>query len=141
MNRKNKIISTEHFSSTEFIRSSTADKYHIDNIPEDGEIIENLNNTIIRMEDIRIRYGKPIIINSGYRCEKLNKIVGGKPNSQHLKGEAADLRYNVELLTYIINFCHFDQLIIEKSKNTKWIHISFKRDTSKERNQVLNITI
>lgn len=141
MNTKNKIISTEHFSSSEFIRSATVDKYHIDNIPTDDKIIENLNNTITRMEDIRTRYGKPIHINSGYRCTELNKIVGGKPNSQHLKGEAADLRYDVDLLNFIIQFCHFDQLIIEKSKNTKWIHISFKIDKDKERNQVLNITV
>lgn len=94
-----------------------------------------------RLDEIRGGYGKPIYINSGYRCAELNKLVGGKPNSQHLKGEAADLRFDIDLLNFIIQFCHFDQLIIEKSKNSKWIHISFKIDKDKERNQVLNITV
>ena len=141
MDIKNKIISTEHFNSSEFIYSSTADRYKISNIPTDVKVIENLNNTITRMEDIRTRFGKPIYINSGYRCPELNQKVGGKPNSQHLKGEAADLRFDIDLLNFIIQFCHFDQLIIEKSKNSKWLHISFKIDKDKERNQVLNITV
>ena len=93
------------------------------------------------LDNIREFYGKPIIITSGYRCPELNAKVGGKPNSQHLKGEAADLRFDVDLLNCIIQFFHFDQLITEKSKNTKWIHISFLKDKDKERNQVLNIKV
>lgn len=44
------------------------------------------------LEVIRAHYNKPIIINSGYRCEKHNKEVGGAKNSQHLYGDAVDIR-------------------------------------------------
>ena len=44
------------------------------------------------LDPLREAYGKPINVNSGFRCEKHNKEVGGVPNSQHVKGEAADIR-------------------------------------------------
>ncbi len=132
---------SKYFSVKEMLHSDTADRLKIDNTPISDEIVDNIQYLMSRLDEIRGGYGKPIYINSGYRCAELNKLVGGKPNSQHLKGEAADLRFDIDLLNFIIQFCHFDQLIIEKSKNSKWIHISFKIDKDKERNQVLNITV
>lgn len=131
----------KYFNINEMLYSATADKYGIDNVPKDERILDNIYNVLSNLDNIREVYGKPIIITSGYRCPELNAKVGGKSNSQHLKGEAADLKFDVDLLNYIIQFCHFDQLITEKSKNKKWIHISFKKDKDKERNQVLNITV
>ena len=132
---------SKYFSVKEMLHSDTADRLKIDNTPISDEIVDNIQYLMSRLDEIRGGYGKPIYINSGYRCAELNKLVGGKPNSQHLKGEAADLRFDIDLLNFIIQFCHFDQLIIEKSKTSKWIHISFKIDKDKERNQVLNITV
>jgi uncharacterized protein YcbK (DUF882 family) len=43
------------------------------------------------LDPLREKYGKPIIVNSGYRCPKLNKCVGGVSTSQHVKGQAADI--------------------------------------------------
>lgn len=47
--------------------------------------------TIDILENIREYFGKRITINSGCRCAKHNKAVGGSKNSQHLKGTAADI--------------------------------------------------
>lgn len=44
------------------------------------------------LEQIRVHFGKPVIINSGYRTEAKNKAVGGAPFSQHKYGLAADIR-------------------------------------------------
>lgn len=126
------------FTINEFTRSATADARGIDNsLP--AELTEAAKYTIARLDDIRERYGYPIYITSGYRCPKLNKAVGGKPTSQHLKAEAADLRWDANLLKFILQRCKFDQLIEEKSGKTKWIHISFKRDG--ERNQYLRLQV
>ena len=127
----------KYFTLKEFTNSETARKYYIHNsVPDD--LLDNANYTLSRLDDIRERYGKPIYITSGYRCEKLNKLVGGKPSSQHLRAEAADLKWDKELLSYIIQNCHFDQLIRESNGPTRWIHISFKKEN--ERNQILNLS-
>lgn len=126
------------FTINEFTRSATAEARGIDNsLPE--ELTDAAKYTLARLDDIRERYGYPIYITSGYRCPKLNKAVGGKPTSQHLKAEAADLRWDANLLKFILQHCEFDQLIEEKSGRTKWIHVSFKRDG--ERNQYLRLQV
>lgn len=128
----------KYFTLKEFTNSETARKYYIHNSVPD-ELLDNAFYTLSRLDDIREKYGKPIYITSGYRCEKLNKKVGGKPNSQHLKAEAVDLKWDVDLLSFLIQHCHFDQLIRENNGPTRWIHISFKKEN--ERNQVLNISL
>lgn len=128
----------KYFTIQEFTNSSVAKKCKIDNsIPDD--LLSAANYTLERLDNIRENYGKPIIITSGYRCPLLNRKVGGKSNSQHLKCEAADLKWDNDLLNFILKYCKFDQLIEEHSKNTKWIHISFKRDG--ERNQFIKLNV
>ena len=127
------INSTKHFKSSEITYSYKAEENGIDNTPTDNDIIDNLNYTLQRLEEIREGYNKPIIITSGYRCEELNKLVGGVDNSLHKIGLAVDLKWDVDLLNYITDNCSFDKLIREKAGNTKWIHIQFKRDKNKER--------
>lgn len=133
------LIDQKYITATEMLKSNTAEKLGIRNVPEDDEIIDNINYTIERLNDIRERYNKKIIITSGYRCTALNKAVGGKPTSQHVKGQAADLKYDPELLQFIIDNYHYDQLIEETSKRSKWIHISFKREN--ERNQYIKLSV
>lgn len=129
----------KYFTFMEMIKSPTADKNKINNEPTNPEIIDNINYTMERLDEIREKYEKPIIITSGYRCQELNKKVGGKPNSFHLKGLAADLKYSVELWSFLVQYAKFDQLIMETSKSTKWIHISFSKEN--ERNQILSLNV
>lgn len=129
----------KYFTFLEMIKSPTADKNNIDNNPTNPEIIDNINYTIERLDEIREKYGKPIIITSGYRCQELNKKVGGKSNSFHLKGLAADLKYSVELWTFLTQHAKFDKLILETSKSAKWIHCQFSKEN--ERNQILSLNV
>lgn len=83
---------TAHFQLEEFTRSATAIRCGIDNTPNE-EQIANLKALCEEvLEPLRQHIGKPVVISSGYRCPKLNAAVGGVSNSQHMKGEAADLR-------------------------------------------------
>ena len=53
---------------------------------------DNIWHLSNELEKIRAALGKPIIINSGIRCELHNKKIGGVKNSQHILGKAADIR-------------------------------------------------
>lgn len=77
------------------------------------------------LEPARRRLGKPIVINSGYRCSVHNATVGGVVNSQHMRGEAADIRCadNKLLAEIIEQKGNFDQLIIYPT----FLHVSYKR--------------
>ena len=77
------------------------------------------------LDPVREKLGMPIAVNSGYRCEKHNKDVGGVRNSQHLRGEAADIHCedNERLKQLIIENGKFDQLITYPT----FLHVSYKR--------------
>ena len=77
------------------------------------------------LDPVREKLGIPIVVNSGYRCEKHNKDVGGVRNSQHLRGEAADIHCqdNERLKQLIIENGKFDQLITYPT----FLHVSYKR--------------
>ena len=137
---------TEHFTLEELTNSPTANRLHIDNFPSDT-IISSLMELSELLEKIRNIYSKPIVVTSGYRCEKLNKAVGGVKTSQHMKGEAADIRSlsntrkdNKELFDLIVkmvknNDIYVGQVIDEYNYN--WIHISTPHLTNN--NQILHI--
>ena len=87
---------------------------------------ENVKALVCEVLDpVRERLGMPIVVNSGYRCEKHNKDVGGVRNSQHLRGEAADIHCqdNERLKQLIIENGKFDQLITYPT----FLHVSYKR--------------
>lgn len=148
---------TEHFKLSEFTRSSTAASRGIDNTPS-KEIIANLRNLCEQvLEPLRQFFNVPIVIGSGYRCPALNKAVGGVKNSQHMTGEAADIHIpvydfkacdgthhsNIETLNkwmrWLIDNTDFDQCIKETAnRKTYWIHVSCKRDRSKNRHHVIS---
>jgi len=60
------------------------------------------------LNKVRNLYGKPMIVNSGFRCEKHNKAVGGKPNSAHLRGTAADIKCTNSVDRYILVSLFFE---------------------------------
>lgn len=80
-----------YFNIKEMTKSQTAKLYHIDNTPTE-EVVENLKKVMYILDIVRVYIGKPILINSGYRCKKLNEMVGGVQKSMHTKGLAADFR-------------------------------------------------
>jgi uncharacterized protein YcbK (DUF882 family) len=120
----------EFFTKSELTRSDTARILKIDNTPtpEASAALDALMWNVL--DPIRRMWGKPIIVNSGYRCPKLNAAIGGSATSQHMKGEAADITAgdptkNKELFDMIAQSAiPFDQLIDEK--NYRWIHVSYR---------------
>ena len=131
---------SKNFALEEFIRSSTAERMGIDNVPKDEEVIKNLRNLCLEiLQPLRDYVGAPVHINSGYRCKELNEAVGGVKNSQHCRGEAADIRIaspkqGREWAAWIEDNCRFDQMLLERNKSgAVWLHVSCKRDASKNR--------
>lgn len=120
---------TQHFTLEEFEASSTASSYGIDNTaPRD--VIIPLYFLAELLEDIREEIGKPILVTSGYRCPELNSVVGGSITSQHMFGEAADIKVKgmsakdlFETIVYMPSFQRgdIDQCILEFNS---WVHIS-----------------
>ena len=132
----------KYFSIAELTKSSTAIKKKSNNTPT-KEVENNLNQLIDNILDpLREAWGQPIIVGSGYRCEALNKAVGGAAHSQHKLGQAADIHTksdsaedNKKLFELIKQLkLPFDQLINEYNYN--WIHVSY---SPRNRRQILNI--
>lgn len=128
----------KYFTISELTKSSVADAHHINNQPS-PEVVDNLERLITYcLDPIREAWGKPIYVNSGYRCEELNNKVKGAKNSQHLLGKAADIttksvENNKKLFELIQSSgVDFDQLIDEN--NYGWIHVSYNN-----RKQVLHL--
>ena len=137
---------TKNFSYDELIASSTAKRLGLDNTPseEEKEKLRQLAEDIL--QPIRDAWKSPIIVNSGYRSEAVNKAVGGVSNSQHRLGEAADITIggkerNRKLFNFIYKLINqgkikVGQLIDEY--NYSWIHVSLPRK-NKVNNQILHL--
>lgn len=119
----------QHFWLSEFLRSDTALRRGIDNVPRAGEL-SNIRNVLAPgMVRVRNLLRTPVLITSGYRSEALNAAVGGSKSSQHLQGLAADFispdfgtpRKIAQMLMERSTEIRFDQLIWEG----QWVHISF----------------
>lgn len=136
-----------HFTLEELISSSTARQHGIKNTPS-PEQIENLKllcNNIL--EPIREKLNTPLYISSGFRCEKLNSLIGGSKYSQHLYAQAADIQIfnksltNKDLFDCIVSMVKsgeitIGQCIAEKvGGEISWVHIS--TPTDRLRNQIL----
>ena len=135
---------TEHFNLSEFVRSDTATRLGIDNSINDPELIANIKNLCEHvLEPLRAYANCPILINSGYRCPQLNAAVGGSRRSQHMKGEACDIRITDSAtgnrwFRWMKENLPFDQLVKERahmSSSSFWIHVSLTRDDAKNRRQ------
>ena len=125
----------KYFTIEELCASSVAEKNDIDNTP-DVYAIDNLHELVDNILDpARESLGEPIYANSGYRCEELNRILGGVSNSQHRLGEAADIYcIHMDRLLEILKTLDFDQLITYKTKG--FYHVSYTT-RRKNRNQML----
>lgn len=139
------MYSPKYFTIKELCKSETADKNAIANVPSEGDekrllaLIENV------LDPLREAFGSPIYVNSGYRCKELNALVGGSDTSDHMFGQAVDIKAckkskkgikvtDVEGNRKLFQLCislglPFKQLIDEKGFS--WIHVSYQADSTK----------
>lgn len=120
---------SEHFKLSEFTRSETARRNFIRNTPPPTARENILTLVSMILEPARRQLGEPIAISSGYRCKKLNDIIGGAYNSQHLCGEAADIilpspQYAKRLIDILKENPNVDQLLYEHKGQKVWLHVS-----------------
>jgi zinc D-Ala-D-Ala carboxypeptidase len=137
---------TNNFTLAELCKSQTALRKGIDNLPKDPDTVAKMQTLAEEiLQPVRDKFG-PTVINSGYRCKKLNTAIGGSKKSQHCFGEAADIEVptisNRDLAEWIKNNLDFDQLILEfyngKDPSSGWVHVSYKNKDD-NRKQVLTI--
>lgn len=130
---------SEHFTLAELTKTSVM----IENVPNEAQV-NNLKRLCGWLEELRRRWNSlygdgddPIIINSGYRSEAVNKAVGGVPTSNHTTGCAVDIhvlgmeqliRYATILLDISdLNNEDFDELLLERSsRGTYWLHFAVR---------------
>ena len=128
--QKTNPLKSDYFTLQEFIESSTAARLKIDNTPT-NEILRNLQYGVSMVLDpLRRIHQKPIIITSGFRCEKLNKAVGGVANSWHTKGNAADIHIKDEneareIFNILKTLPTVDTALFEHSRTSQWIHVQW----------------
>ena len=118
---------TMHFTIEELYASATAKAKGIDNKPPIQPLICLVYLAAYVLEPLRDAMNEPIRISSGYRCERLNRAVGGVSNSQHTKGQAADCGCDDPLALAklaIKKKITFDQMIVYPS----FVHFSYKKD-------------
>jgi zinc D-Ala-D-Ala carboxypeptidase len=141
------MLLTNHFTLVELTRSATARRLGIDNTPPQ-ELMPRLILLAQLLEKIRASMaGAPVIVTSGYRCDKLNRAIGSRSSSDHVQGHAADfvapafgtpwrvataLARNADLLG-------IGQLILEGVGGKQWVHVSTHRP-EREVNRILTIT-
>lgn len=140
----------QYFTLGELTRSSTADKLGIDNTPKEKYIQDNLIELIEVLDGVREAWtvkckenewgSSAIVVNSGYRCEALNKAVNGSKTSAHSIGAAADIEpangknreFHRFVEKYLLdNHIPFDNLINEY--NYSWTHLGLKNREGKQR--------
>lgn len=122
-----------HLDLSEVIRSDSAKRNGISNMPTEEHIANFKLLAENIFEPIREHFGVPIRISSGYRSKELNAKIGGSATSQHCKGQAIDIDNdgtsitNKEIFDYIKDNLPFDQLIWEfgNEDNCDWVHVSY----------------
>ena len=132
-----------YFTISELLRSPIAIERRLwngANLEKETNMMALINHVL---DPARQRYGRRVLVSSGYRCPELNRLVGGALHSQHMMGEAADIyteegrEGNLELARIIMNLGNFDQLILENVGNhdlrPQWLHVSWRRNGNNRR--------
>ena len=128
---------SKNFTLAEFLKSGAAERLHINNgayvTPDNVVSIANLVTNVL--QPVRDKLGFPITVTSGFRCKQLNSAIGGVSNSQHMKGEAADLQVftnkafdvkKTRALFTALSEMDVDQLLYERGSNGSiWVHVSY----------------
>ena len=128
-----------NFTLKELTASQVAIRNGLDNTPDDKAIanLKTLVETIL--QPLRDHYGMSVRVSSGYRSLELNRLVGGSTNSDHCKGQAADIEIsgisNGDLAKYIADNFKFTQVILEfytqGIPDSGWVHISYNANNLK----------
>lgn len=137
-----------YFTVQELCKSDTAVANKIDNTPN-ATVKSHLNELIKFLNPLREAWGSPILVTSGYRSKKLNRLVGGSPSSVHMIGYAVDLVPKNGKMTdfkkFVRNYLKdkkFDQCIIERNaRNSEWIHLGLKNNSGMQRRQIFNMVV
>lgn len=142
-----KFKGTKNFSVKELEASDTAKRLKIDNTIPD-ELEHNTKRLLNFLQGIREAWGSGIRITSGYRCPILNKVVNGSKTSAHLTCNAVDLwpcnNKFEEFKEFMVKYLEgrsWDQCIIEKSGNSKWIHFGLYNNSEKQRRQIFSLIV
>jgi zinc D-Ala-D-Ala carboxypeptidase len=133
---------SEHLDLAEVIKSDTAKRSGISNMPT-PEHLENFKKLAVNVfEPIRKHFGVPIHISSGYRSKELNAVIGGASNSDHCFGMALDLDQqghkggvtNKQVFDFIKDNLKFKQLIWEggTKQEPDWVHVSYDEKNLKK---------
>lgn len=122
---------SDHFTLEELTRSATASANKIANNPSQAEKDWLQYLCVNVLEPLRQHMKRPISISSGYRCPKLNTLVGGVAKSQHQYGQAADIRIlnkddGDKIFAYLKSNKFVSKALYERSKSTgaRWIHVA-----------------
>ena len=139
---------TPHFTLEEMTRTNVKLGY-LDQQRQtqpDAQVIDNLTRVCQWLEKVR---EVPIIINSGYRCKELNRLVGGCPTSNHLTGCAADIRVNSkeQLLRYAVRLLDisdetgqdFDEILLERNSREYWLHFAVRPTNNRRKIHLINV--
>lgn len=148
-----------YFTIEELTASSTAQRLKISNAPS-ATIIAHLTELIAFLNVIREKWSKyckehglgtpALIVSSGYRCATLNRAVGGVSTSAHLYGYAADLQsangkqtaFECFMATEFAKKAYrYDQIIVEKSKTARWVHVGLKNAKGQQRRQIFKLNV
>lgn len=121
-----------HFTLAELCKSGTADRLGISNMPGEAEVDALITVCEHVLERVRVHFSLPFSPNSGYRSLALNRTIGSKDTSQHVRGEAVDFELpgmdNLMLAHWCRENLMFDQLILEfytpGVPSSGWVHCS-----------------
>lgn len=131
-----------YFKDSEYSHSDTASRLGIDNTPSKRQykLFHKLRDEVLN--PTREFLGKPIKITSGYRCQLLNREVGGVDNSEHRAREnscACDIVCDnlLETFEWMVDNLEFNQCLLERIGGKKWIHVSYSTDKNKNYSSIL----
>ena len=126
----------KYFTLEELLKSDKALSSKVPNLPS-WEVIEHLLELAEFLDQLRAAYGKPIYVSSGFRCPRLNTLVGGVPNSVY----ATDIAGFISFIKSWAPGKAFDQIIIETSKTSRWIHIGIRNNKGEQRRKLFSMAV
>jgi hypothetical protein len=127
---------SKHISFEEATRSEKAEELGIGNTP--GPLQYEAMKLVAEkvFEPAREYMNEPLTVSSFFRSKSVNKLIGGAPTSQHLKGEAIDIKCsdNKKLFEFIKDNLDFDQLIYEFGSiyQPAWVHVSYSKNGNRK---------